>query len=123
MDALYTRLYVKPGYSEQDQCWIYQGNTKKDGYAYVTFRKPGKEKPVTSSVQRVSLMILRQSFDLPEGDASHLCHNRLCVRHSHISLEPRSVNTQRRTCVREKKCLHHPKEDGGYFPDCLIHGA
>ena len=48
-------------------------------------------------------------------DASHLCHNSLCVKESHISMEPHSVNNNRQYYIAKNICFGH-----GEYPQCLL---
>ena len=54
------------------------------------------------AVHRLALMKTPTNFSLndvlnAQGDASHLCHNALCINAAHISLEPHWVNIKRPT--------------------------
>ena len=51
----------------------------------------------------------------PGLDASHLCHNTLCVKESHISMEPHSVNNNRQYCIAQNICFGH-----GEYRQCLL---
>ena len=50
-------------------------------------------------------------------DVSHLCHNSLCIRFDHLSLEPPVINSNRKVCKRRKNCHGH-----GQYKDCLFQG-
>ena len=45
--------------------------------------------------------------DIAGMDASHLCHNSLCVTASHITLETHSINNNRITRLYRNKCSGH----------------
>ena len=51
----------------------------------------------------------------PRLDASHLCHNSLCVKVSHISMEPHSLNNNKQYCMAQNICFGH-----GEYPQCLL---
>ena len=60
------------------------------------------------TAHRLSYMLYqRQTFMRANLDASHLCHNSLCVNAEHISLEPHSVNIQRNSCKKTGNCSGH----------------
>lgn len=67
---------------------------------------------------RLSFILSSGLFDLPLGyDVSHICHNTLCVKYEHLSLEPHEVNNSRQLCknLSPQKCMGHRP-----FPDCLF---
>jgi hypothetical protein len=67
-------------------------------------------------VHRPALMIKLRSLSIPkELDASHLCHNILCVNVDHLILLPHSVNNNRQCCKSYGNCIGH-----GDFPSCMI---
>jgi len=43
-------------------------------------------------------------------DVSHVCHNKLCVRFEHLTLETHMVNCSRSECVDDSHCsnIHNP---------------
>ena len=51
----------------------------------------------------------------PGLDASHLCHNSLCLTASHISMEPHSINNNRQYCVSQNVCFGHAP-----YPKCML---
>ena len=57
-------------------------------------------------------------------EVSHLCHNKKCTNITHLSYEPKSVNSSRELCKFGKSyCITHEVNDlGGHrkFPNCLI---
>ena len=119
--TLFKNLFIKPGFSiaSNNECALFKAeHLNKDGYAYIGFRKGGKT--TTASVQRVSLIVSEGKLDLGDNDASHLCHNKLCINPLHVSLEDRASNCQRRSCVSRGLCQRHPKGDGTVYPDCLL---
>ena len=119
--TLFKRLYISPGctYSSNSQCLIYNEDpVRRDGYIYIKIRRGRKVK--SASVQRVCAMIHNGTLELGKVDASHLCHNKLCVNPNHISLESRATNCSRKSCVLAGVCLRHPKGDGTFYPDCLL---
>ena len=72
------------------------------------------------SVHRLALLKAPTNLSLQDvlnlqGDASHLCHNTLCINPTHISTEPHWLNNNRQQCTRKGICHGH----GGY-PECML---
>lgn len=86
----------------------FQKNLQQGGYPVLTVTIPG-QKPRKITVARLMYMCYMRKLDL-EGDASHLCHNKLCIEPLHLTLEPRSVNNSRQICNTQKYCTrkHEP---------------
>jgi len=87
----------------------FHNRTQQGGYPIHTVRIPGAaNRNVT--VARLMYMCCTRSLQL-QGDISHKCHNRLCVRMDHLILEPRSVNNSRQICNAQKYCTrkHEPQ--------------
>ena len=62
------------------------------------------------SVHRLALLKAPKNLSLQDvlnsqGNASHLCHNTLCIISTHISLEPQWLNNNRQQCIRKGICL------------------
>ena len=73
-------------------CFVWMGEKDKDGYGRI--KRNGKYVQVH--------WVLKG--DPPKGmDADHLCHQRDCIRPSHIEHVSRSVNTQRRRSVGTRR--------------------
>ena len=49
-------------------------------------------------------------------DCSHLCHQRLCVTPSHIELETREENNERKLCQAQGSCRGHAGRKPCLFP-------
>ena len=100
-------------------CLIWGGCKKKiknTSYGVISFQIPGSRKRTMKNVHRVAYMAHTGDLNLPrECDVSHLCQNSLCVCPQHLSLEPRSINNQRKLCKRSKQCQGH-----GIYQDCLL---
>lgn len=121
--SLRHKLWVCPGFTKaiNGVCLLYNGSPRADGYIKISYRHPETGISTTSTVHRMSSMLSRGTFQLASNlDASHLCHNRTCILLDHISLEPRAVNCQRRLCVKEGRCLRHRREEGSFYPECLL---
>ena len=100
-------------------CVVFDKKPDNDGYIRLSLRKidleTGQKYTSSISMQRAVILCKENIQDLPLGlTASHLCHNTLCCREDHLSLEPHQVNCERRTCKLHKKCYRH-----GFHPDCV----
>ena len=70
----------------------------------------------TVTVHRLSYMLEHKMTRVEPGlDASHLCHNSLCLTASHISMEPHSINNNRQYCVSQNVCFGHAP-----YPKCML---
>lgn len=94
-------------------CLIWTGQQKK-GYGVYETRFRGKK--IKMFAHRLSYFI-HDNFNLMDHklNVSHVCHNELCVRKDHLSLEPQSINNRRKICKNNAECLLHY----GY-PKCLL---
>ena len=107
--------------SENEQCMLYQGTSKdRCGYAKVSYVNPVTKVNTGTSAQRMAKMIEQRQLDLGPFQASHICHNKLCVRSDHINMEDRATNNARRVCLKGGLCVRHPTGDGSFHPDCLL---
>ena len=103
--------------STNNECVIWTaattGEKVKYGVVKVRFRCGNRR---TVKAHRLSYMLYRrQTFMTAHLDASHLCHNSLCVNAEHVSLEPHSVNVQRNSCKKTGSCSGH-----GIYPAYLF---
>lgn len=94
-------------------CHLWLGQTDRYGYGF---------KRLTLNGSRMQLKVHRLAYFLesahilnPKMHVSHLCHNKTCVRLSHLSYEPQAVNNARKSCSLTKECSGHY----GY-EDCII---
>lgn len=120
---MWERLYKDPGcvFSENGACMLYKGTSRdRAGYARFRYNIPDICQKETSA-HRMAKMLEQKSLDLGSNDASHLCHNKLCVYAPHLNLESSQTNNARRRCVHAGVCSRHPRGDGTYHPDCLLH--
>lgn len=73
------------------------------------------------NVARLSKMLQLKTIDIDRNlDASHLCHNALCVNADHIIFEPHDLNNHRKVCVASQKCTTHELH-GTTYPNCMLH--
>lgn len=76
-----------------DDCILWKGAVKKNGYPVANFRGPGREH-VQIEVHRL-FAILMTGKDIPDGhEVDHLCYDKRCVRH--LEVVPSPVNKMRR---------------------------
>lgn len=107
-------------------CVLWTGSTDRNGYGRikVTWLKPdGSTASTTERAPRIAMMLkldFNSKFDFQQYAAtlevSHLCHQRLCVNPAHLSLEPRTINTERVHCNLQGQCTQC--HDG--YPYCLF---
>lgn len=85
-------------------------------YGTIRVKFPGMDHSKNIYVHRLSYMCSRRTLDLPAGlHVSHLCHNTLCIKPEHLSLEPHYVNNGRKDCTGRNppECSGH-----GIYPKC-----
>ena len=117
-ERMFHRLYECPGFvlSVNDECMLYNGGSKdKEGYGRMRYTVPGENAERETSVHRMAKMVERKLLNVGDFDASHLCHNKLCIRPDHVHLERTEYNNARKACVNKGHCNHH-----GSNPDCLL---
>lgn len=95
-------------------CHEWTGSVNKDGYGL--YRPCFRGKQIKLTVHRFKFYIHNINIFTSDMHVSHLCHNKLCIRLNHLSLEPQSVNNSRKTCALEGQCEGH----GSSFPRCLF---
>ena len=93
--------------NEKCQLWTGCRKGKFSDYGVINCQFECGYRKVT--VHRLSLLLE------PGLDASHLCHNSLCLTANHISVEPHSINNNRQYCVRQNVCFGHAP-----FPKCIL---
>lgn len=96
-------------------CQIWTGSV--DRYGYGVFQLTFRGRRLALPAHRLSLFIDRQYLCIHRSyHVSHRCHNRLCFKPEHLSLEPQSVNNSRRVCCSDGICHGHR----GYSR-CILH--
>lgn len=99
--------------TNENHCIVWTGQQKK-GYGVYETRFRGKK--IKILVHRLRYFISNNCQKLRKDmNISHLCHNKLCVKISHLCLEPQSINNKRQICKNNGECSFHY----GY-PKCLI---
>jgi hypothetical protein len=74
--------------------------TKEELAAGVPMKSEARVRPYCTHIALRAV----QKFPLPRlgvTDASHLCHNPLCVRPEHLIVEPRVMNHKRKNCLHK----------------------
>lgn len=92
---------------------------KVSDYGRQSIGLAGRHTQMNMLAHRVMYMCVMCVPAIPRGmDVSHLCHNTLCLRFDHLSLEPHSVNMERQRCLHVTPilCLGHKE-----YPDCMLH--
>lgn len=89
-----------------DRCKTWVGTINKDGYGVIRLMFRNHRRRVT--VHRLQYFLQNNCMPLsPQLHVSHICHNRLCVKIQHLSLEPCKVNSDRKRCNLDKACTGH----------------
>lgn len=73
-------------------------------------------------VHHVALLRKLQQIELAPGlEASHLCHNKACIKPEHMTAEPHLINMSRNACASVRKtrgisnfCFGHQS-----YPQCM----
>lgn len=113
MDKLNENVQLSPN----GECKLYKGATQ-NGYGIV-------RKSINGHKQQIYAHRLVKMHELGTEqileNCSHLCHNKLCVNTSHITVESQALNNNRQTCTINRKCTGHvDPTDGHNLPQCII---
>ena len=95
-------------------CRVWIGSRNRDGYGIIRITFRGKRITLTVHRLRYFMKCDLQTLN-PRMHVSHLCHNKLCIKMSHLSYETQNINNKRDNCVRTGICSGHR----GY-PDCIL---
>lgn len=128
VEAILSKIFDKcvDNYGKFD-CLIWTGATFNGRYGRI--RNPfARYANQPSFVRTHRLVYLLQHIEqhrdltLPHVDAeghnidiSHVCHNKLCVRGQHLTMETHMANCSRRDCVQASRCVN-PQHN----PPCLV---
>ncbi|XP_067658203.1 uncharacterized protein [Haliotis asinina] len=113
MQTLMSRIRCRINIGGPDsQCQLWEGSVDKDGYPVLNTTLRTKRMRLRANRAWYFLHNLKEFRD--DLTVSHLCHFKLCMNLSHLALEPSGINTQRKTCVDERRCFHHC-----HYKDCL----
>ena len=87
--------------NKADRCWLWTGSTTSNGYGTHTFTEYQASR-LKENAKRREVRAHRHSWEkengpIPEGmEVDHICHNKLCVRLSHLRLTTRKQNNENR---------------------------
>lgn len=105
-----------------DYCLEWHGYKDRAGYGLKRVKWPNGETKMELT-HRLSWMLAHQvpTWDVPRQsvcgetlEVSHICHNKACIRDSHLVLETHSTNMERLQCQINGVC--RPNHD----PACLL---
>lgn len=89
----------------ENECRIWTGQ-KRRGYGMLEFSLRGKRQK--QLVHRLNFYLENNCEKIERHmHISHLCHNKLCLEISHLSLEPAHINNQRKICKNSGECTNH----------------
>lgn len=99
-------LLKKIQISADQECHIWTGQRRNKGYGLCEIRFRARKIKLT--VHRLVYYIYNGCVFIPSHlHVSHICHNKLCVRLEHLSLEPPNINNKRQVCKNEGLCTGH----------------
>jgi len=98
------------------RCLVWQSSRDISGYGHINIQIDGQCKNWRAHRLAYLLFYNLQPCSLNDKDVSHLCHNPACIEPSHLSLEDRETNNQRKCCVHSNFCQkHYP------YADCMLY--
>ena len=106
-EQFWTRLEIRLGSlsSANGSCTEFKGSTDRYGYGRMKVNWQNGADPVMVGTHRLCFMIRNKIVpsNMPEGDVSHICHNKLCIKYDHLVLEPAHINKEREHCRHQKE--------------------
>ena len=129
MEARRLEIIAKLNYnsivSDNGQCVLWtgccgKGRRARYGTMCINVSVHGRPMWKCVSVHRLALLKAPTNLSLQDvltsqGDASHICHNTLCINAAHISVEPHYVNNNRQQCTHKGFCHGHRE-----YPQCKL---
>ena len=108
---------MKTCLSPNNECMLWSGCTKGNIFKYGVINCRFRYSYIRAvTVHRLSYMLQHRITHVdPSLNASHLCHNSLFVKVSHISMEPHSVNNNRQYRMAQNICFGH-----GEYSQCML---
>lgn len=98
-------------------CLNWYGKVNRSGYPRFNITLSGKR--FSGNIYVARLVYFANNKEAcyldPKFTVSHLCHNKMCVRYEHLTLESIGDNNKRKVCKNTGSCTGHR---GG--PNCLI---
>ena len=118
-EVQYSYDHIAANSSIHGDCLVY-GSAGK--YHSIKIHHFGPGRQIRLYAHRLALLNKIKELDIPKDlEASHLCHEKACIKMDHIEAEPRHINMARIPCMNERRdrmdphfCFGHP----GY-PDCV----
>jgi len=102
-------------------CSVWRGGvtSKEPHYGVINLKMSCCRRRKTWRVHRLVYFLEHSLDELKESnfdsnDVSHICHNSLCVDITHLTLESRGQNCNRRACKNDGECNEH---EG---PNCIL---
>lgn len=87
------RLWSKVHKSEA--CWLWKGRITANGYGVMDLRYPGSK--TSREVRAHRYLFEMYNGPITEGlDIDHICHNRACLKPSHLRATTRKQNSENR---------------------------
>lgn len=115
------KLVEKSVIHHNGECIIWTGYSRDGGRGIFYGEIKASYPEINQKLRKIPVHRLAYFLKHPEhygrvGDCSHLCHNSLCIKAEHMSLEPHYINNNRQVCSNIKKCQGHAP-----YQDCLLH--
>jgi len=116
-DSTYLKHRILSKTTEDGDCLQWGGEISSWGYGVFRFTFAKKRYKVKVHRFLYFLSSFKSSNFDPIMQVSHICHNKLCVNLSHLSLEDAGVNNQRKICFNSipQGCIGH-----GNAKDCIF---
>lgn len=116
--TLTDKIHEKTLYGNGEACDIWRASVNSSGYPQMKLGKDieqitGCHRPINPACLLYSIensFVLLKHTDIR---LSHLCHQKKCVKLSHIIMEPLATNSQRQFCAQSKVCTGHT-----VYPNC-----
>lgn len=93
-------------------CIVVNGGTDRYGYGRMRVSWADGLDSVEIGTHRLAYMVHYKIFPhkMNDGEVSHLCHNKVCVKKCHLVLEEGSINKEREHCKQQNICTktHRP---------------
>lgn len=109
------------------KCLLWTKSGNDSGYprkSFLIIKRDGSRSRKTVLVYRLLYAFMHNMAvggeETNGKDVSHICHNRACLYLLHLCLEPKAVNTSRRSCVVEGKCKGEHNLGGIQYPNCVM---
>lgn len=118
--SLVDKINTKTLFAEGEGCNIWRNSVNTSGYPQMKLgleiasvtggHWPQNPACIMYSIKQDYVLLRHTNIRL-----SHLCHNRKCLKQSHVVMEPLATNVQRNFCAQNRACTSHPGQ-----PDCIF---